>query len=300
MWQGTSTDLGILSGKIALGPVEEHRIGNPVPLGIDQHERNAVHGLGRPVRKDQPLDLGIGVEEHVAGADDRGRLGQVERLILASLGQKRQQIVDVGGLDLLLKAFGHERLLGRGHLVDVRALEDMPLPFGVDQLDRVLGLRREETGDDTTVGRRHGVLDEVPLDAPTRVEDVDQKLASRDGCHAGEVGTDLAPFGSVLVALGALLLEDELASGGISPFLDQRGDPIDHLLAIRVREAAALRQQLLGSLGDLAVGMGGQGLFLVEGQLGEQGRVFFECRHDGRAPVGPAEQYPDHAGSHAG
>ena len=42
------------------------------------------------------------------------------------------------------------------------------------------------------------------------------------GGHAGEVGADLAAFAAVAVALGALLLEDHLAGGGVAPLLEQR------------------------------------------------------------------------------
>ena len=168
----------------------------------------------------------------------------------------------------------------------------MPLALGVDQLDRGLRLRGQQPADHAAVGGRDGVLDEVPLDAPARVEDVDQELAARNGGHAREVGADLAPFAIVAVALGALLLEDQLAAGGIAPFLELGREPIDHLLPIGVGQAAALLEQLLGTRGDLAVGVGRQGLLLVERQLGEPGRVVLERLDERRDPVGAAEQGP--------
>lgn len=95
----------------------------------------------------------------------------------------------------------------------------MPLRLGVDQLDRGFRLRGQESADHAAVGGRDRVLDEIPLDASARVEDVDQKLVARNDGHAREVGADLATFAVVTVALGALLLVDQLASCGISPLL---------------------------------------------------------------------------------
>ncbi len=86
------------------------------------------------------------------------------------------------------------------------------LPSASISSTEVLDLRGQQPADHAAVGGRHGVLDEVALDAPAGVEDVDQELAARNGGHAGQVGADLAPFAVVPVALGALLLEDQLAA----------------------------------------------------------------------------------------
>ena len=111
---------------------------------------------------------------------------------LPRLGEERQQVVQRRRRDLLLETLGHERLLGGGHLVDVFAEDDVPLPLGVDQLDGGLGLGGEQPADHAAVGGGDGVLDEVALDAPAGVEDVDQQLVAGDGGHAGEVRADLA------------------------------------------------------------------------------------------------------------
>ena len=55
----------------------------------------------------------------------------------------------------------------------------------------------EQAVEDPAVGGGDGVLDEVPLDAPARVEDVDQQLLARVGGHAGQVGADLAALAAV-------------------------------------------------------------------------------------------------------
>ncbi len=121
------------------------------------------------------------------------------------------------------------------------------------------------------------------------------------GGHAGEVGADLAPFAAVPVALGALLLEDELAVGGVAPFLDQRaragrspagdrdrGGPPPCASSRRARAA-------ISRLGWVA-----QGLFLVERQLGEPGLVLFEGVHQGAGSSRRGRARPGQdAGSHA-
>ena len=66
------------------------------------------------------------------------------------------------------------------------------------------------------VGRGDGVLHEVPLDAPARVEQMDEQLRLRMRGDAGEVGADFSALAVVPVALGALLGEDELALGGVA------------------------------------------------------------------------------------
>ena len=81
-----------------------------------------------------------------------------------------------------------------------------------------LRLGREQAVEDPAVVGRDGVLDEVPLDAPARVEDVDQQFLLGVRGHPGQVGADLAPLAAVGVALGALVLEDLLPLGGVAAF----------------------------------------------------------------------------------
>ncbi len=150
------------------------------------------------------------------------------------------------------------------------------------------------------VGGGDRILHEVALDAPAGVEDVNQQLAARNGRHTGEVGADLAPFAIVAVALGALLLEDQLAPRGISPLLELGARADRSRAADRGREGRRHGQQLFGTRGDLAIGMGRQGLFLIECQLGEPGRVVLEPVDEGRNPVGTAEQDPQDPRAHAG
>ena len=136
---------------------------------------------------------------------------EVERQVLAALGEEREEVGDAFGRDLLLEPLGHQRLLRGGELLDLLAEDPVRLALGVEQLDGGLRLGGEQAVEDLAVGRGQGVLDEVPLDAPARVEDVDQQLLARVRAHPGEVGADLAPFAAVGVALGALLGEDDLA-----------------------------------------------------------------------------------------
>ncbi len=165
----------------------------------------------------------------------------------------------------------------------------MALALGVEQVDGGLGLGGQEPADHAAVGGGDRVLDEIALDGSARVEDVDQQLVAGQGGHAREVGPNLAALIAVSVALGALLREDELARGGVSALIDLGRDGVDHVLAVGVGKAAALLEQSAGASGDRGVGMGGQGLLLVQLQLGEAELTLLQGGHQGRGPVGATE-----------
>ena len=57
--------------------------------------------------------------------------------------------------------------------------------------------------------------------------------------HAGEVGADLGPFAGMRVALGALVLEDQLAGGGVALSFGQRQQLVEHFLPVGIGQAAA-------------------------------------------------------------
>ena len=166
----------------------------------------------------------------------------------------------------------------------------MRLAFGVDQLDGGLRLGREQAVEDLAAGGRQGVLHEVPLDAPARVEDVDQQLLARVRAHAGQVGADLAPFAAVNVALGALLGVDHLAFGRVAPFQDDRAELIDDLLAVGVGQAASSGDEGLGPRGDRPVGVGGEGLGLRERELRERHVPLLDAFEERDGPFGAREQ----------
>src|SRR2546429_40940 len=71
------------------------------------------------------------------------------------------------------------------------------------------------------------------------------------------------------VAGHALFLEDGLAGHRVTRFLDQRQELLDDFLAIGAGQAAALLQELAGDESELLVGVIGQVLLLIEGQIRE-------------------------------
>jgi hypothetical protein len=95
-------------------------------------------------------------------------------------------------------------------------LDRHPLAFGIDEFDGGLALAGQEARDHAAVVGRDGVGPVVALDGAVGVEDVDQEFVGRMHGHAGEFGPHPAPFARMHVALAALLLEDELAAGGIA------------------------------------------------------------------------------------
>ena len=89
--------------------------------------------------------------------------------------------------------------------------------------------------------------------------------------HAGQVGADLVALAAVRVALGALLLEDHLAG-----LRRRRSWPVSgssssmHLLPVGVGQAAAAAPAAVFARSAIAsIGVGGQGLLLVERQVGQ-------------------------------
>ena len=72
---------------------------------------------------------------------------------------------------------------------------------------------------------------------------MDEQLALGMRGHAGKVGTCLAAFAGVDVALGAFLLENLLPARSVTAPKDNGGQCLDHFLAIRVGQAASLGKQ---------------------------------------------------------
>ncbi len=103
MLQASSTDLGISGGNLPCGPVEQTTLGTRSPLGSTSTNGTPSTVLGDQSGKTSRSGSESASSEHPARADDRGRLAQVERPILALLGEKRQQVVDAGGRHLLLE-----------------------------------------------------------------------------------------------------------------------------------------------------------------------------------------------------
>ena len=145
------------------------------------------------------------------------------------------------------------------------------LPLGVDQLDGGLGLGGEQAVEDPAVGRWRRC---TGRSSPRRSGSGRGcgSSSSSLGCAAIPVrsGPTLPPSPPWRVALGALLLEDELALGGVARRWRTTGrERVDDLLAVGVGQAAAPGEQGLGPRGDRRVGVGGEGLLLVERELVE-------------------------------
>ena len=99
---------------------------------------------------------------------------------------------------------------------------------------------------------------------------IEQLLLRVDG-HAGQVGADLAALAAVHVALGALVLEDHLAGGRVALLLSERQQLVDAPSAGRGSgRPPPLASSRLRPRRIRAVRVGGQGLLLVERQLGER------------------------------
>ena len=92
------------------------------------------------------------------------------------------------------------------------------------------------------------------------------------------------------MALGALLLEDDLAANGVATFLEQWREAVEHLLAVGVGQPTALGEQHLGARGDVLVGVRRERLLLIEGQLGNLCLIVLEGVDQGRRStrIGPA------------
>ena len=182
-----------------------------------------------------------------------------------------------GGGDLLLETLGHQRLLRGGHLVDVFAEDDVPLPLGVEQLDGGLRLRREQPADHAAVGGGDRVLDEVALDA----------TGSGRGCgsRARRGATAATPERSGPTWPPSPPWRWHLAHCCWKTSLPAAGSPPSSSWAVsrsitRWRSGSGrpppCASSRLARAAIVAVGMGGQGLLLVERQLGEPDRVLLE------------------------
>src|SRR5262249_53345676 len=102
----------------------------------------------------------------------------------------------------------------------------------------------------------------------------------------------------VTVALGTLLSVDDFTPRRIAALATQWAETIDHLLAVRVRQTAALSQEPFHAPRDLARRKRRERLLLVEGELGEMGLIVLECLDQGGGPIGTPEQGAEHAGAH--
>src|SRR5207248_1451000 len=98
-------------------------------------------------------DLAISaVVPGAVGPDEVGRSLRTGGRGRAGVGEELEDVGQAVGAELLLEALGHQRLLRRAQLLDVGPLEGVRLAFGVDQLDRRLGLRGEQAVEDAAVG----------------------------------------------------------------------------------------------------------------------------------------------------
>ncbi len=116
-----------------------------------------------------------------------------------------------------------------------------------------------------------------------------QEFGFRVNCHAGQIGTDgLAEF-SVLVTVRAVLLE-HLASGiHIAGFRRDMHERLQHLVAIRVRQAAAHGEHFLGLSSNASVGECSQSLLLIERKIGNFDVAIFESTKQRLHPVRPTQ-----------
>jgi len=163
------------------------------------------------------------------------------------LRKKFQQVDHVVLAELFFESLRHERLLGFVQLVNVFALDSVSFAFGIQNLHGGPRFRRQKAGDDLARGGRHRILAVIPLDASAGIHDLDQQMIFGVDCHAGEVGTDFSAFVAVRVTFRAMILEDNLAAGRVAFGLGQRHELIHDFLAIGVRNAARLGEQLPGA-----------------------------------------------------
>ncbi len=156
----------------------------------------------------------------------------------------------------------------------------------------------EQAVDHAAVVGGDGVLDEVALDASARVEDVGQELVAGQGGDARQVGADLAALAAVAVALGALLLRRRPCRWMASPpSLSSGREPVDHLLAVGVGQAAALARAATGPARRSAVsGCADRACFWSSASSESRSLALLEGVDQGRGPVGPAEQGSDRQG----
>ena len=160
--------------------------------------------------------------------------------------------------------------------ISIGSQDVRPFPWRQAARIDVLGLGGEQSIEHAAVRGRGGVLHEVSLDVPARIEDVHQKLLAGMRGHAGEVRPDLAAGARVGVALGTLLLKDELSFGWLATVEHRRRQVVDHLLPIGVRQAATAGQELLGAVCDRGIRMSSERLLLVEREVVEPKFALFE------------------------
>ncbi len=82
-------------------------------------------------------------------------------------------------------------------------------------------------------------------------------------------GPIFVSFAGVHVALRALILKDDLARRGVSLLLGQVLELIEHFLPVGIRQAAAGREQPTRAVGNASRRVAGQGLLLIEREIGE-------------------------------
>jgi len=107
---GYTDRLGHILGNVTVRAVEHDGVGHPIAARIDEQERHAECGLGRPVGEDHPLFEPLLVEEHALGAHNRRGLVERQRNILPLGGQELEQVGELFDRDRLLEPFRHERL----------------------------------------------------------------------------------------------------------------------------------------------------------------------------------------------
>ena len=226
--------------KLALRPVKQDDIRDVVSLGVDQHKRNAFDQLGGPIREHSVARLSESGSRTCracsrssppwsdrAAGTCRGWVRNASRSLIAGVGtcfSKPSGMSDF--LEAAIWSMSSRRMACRFPSASISSTEVFDSEANSPLITRPSVV--------ATV-----VLDEVALDAPARVEDVDQELVARNGGHPGEVGADLAPFAIVAVAFGALLLENQLACAGSPPSSSSGVQSVDDQLPIGIGEPAA-------------------------------------------------------------
>ena len=160
----------------------------------------------------------------------------------------------------------------------------MPLALGIDEFDRRLALAGEKAVDHAAVFGGDGVGAVVALDGTVRVEDVNQQLLRRMDRHARQLRADLAAFAGVHVALAAVLLEHRLAASGVAAGEHDGKHLVDHLLAVRIRQATPGGDQLFRPLAELLVREFSEPISLHERKVGEPDRSLLEPFNEHRRP----------------
>ena len=134
--------------------------------------------------------------------------------------QVGEQVADLLVAQVLEQALGHDRGLGRLHLLDGVARERQLLAVAAAEHDDVLVLLDDDAGQGPAVGRGDDRPGVALADLGAGIDDVQEHRLQVVAAVGRQVGPDLAPLAEEGVAAGALVDEDlpaRLGNAGAGP-----------------------------------------------------------------------------------